>query len=152
MEIVALRVRQFQARGSDQWNASYPTREVFARDQQSGSLYVLRESGIILGAIVLNETQSPEYTDITWQQNETAPLVVHRLCVDPTRQRKGAANRLMDFAEDHARQNGYTSIRLDTHAGNPAAITLYERRGCQIRGYLTFRHRNLPVVCFELLP
>jgi ribosomal protein S18 acetylase RimI-like enzyme len=98
---------------------------------------------------VLNEMQSPEYAQLSWQRSN--PLVVHRLCVRPDRQGSGAARQLMDFAERFAAQHGYDSIRLDTYSGNPRAITLYERRGYRLAGYVRFRRRKLPFLCFELL-
>jgi ribosomal protein S18 acetylase RimI-like enzyme len=151
MEIVALCVRQMREAGSHQWDEFYPTREIMEADIKAGTLYLLRENGRAIGAIVVNEVQSPEYVQLSWRQNETRPLVIHRLCVRPERQKSGAARRLMDFAEDYARANGYASIRLDTYTGNPRARALYESRGYEARGYVRFRGRKLPFVCFELL-
>ena len=91
---------------------------------------------------MLNEWQSPEYVELTWDR--ARPLVVHRLCVHPERQKTGAARILMDFAETEAARRGYDSIRLDTYTGNPRAVALYERRGYRIAGYVRFRRRKLP--------
>jgi GNAT superfamily N-acetyltransferase len=146
MAIVALCVRQMQERGSDQWDHLYPTREILAADIAAGALWLLRDGGEPIGAVVLNQIQSPEYAQLSWSRQQTPPLVIHRLCVRPDRQGTGAARQLMDFAENFARANGYASIRLDTYTGNPRAATLYERRGYQIRGYVRFRGRQLPFV------
>jgi ribosomal protein S18 acetylase RimI-like enzyme len=148
MEIIALCVRQMQAAGSDQWDEIYPSRAILDTEIPGGSLYLLLDAGEAIGAIVLNETQTPEYDELTWRREK--PLVVHRLCVHPDRQKAGAARILMDFAETAAAQRGYDSIRLDTYTGNPRAAALYERRGYRIAGYVRFRRRKLPFVCFEL--
>jgi ribosomal protein S18 acetylase RimI-like enzyme len=76
-------------------------------------------------------------------------LVVHRLCVDPAYQGNGLGSQLMDFAEAHAKQNTYVSIRLDAYAGNPRAVWLYERRGYRKAGQVYFPRRTLPFFCFE---
>jgi ribosomal protein S18 acetylase RimI-like enzyme len=148
MDVITLCVRQMRDRGSDQWDDFYPTREILAADIARGELSVLRDGAAIVGAIVLNETQSPEYADLTWQHSK--PLVVHRLCVRPERQGTGAAGILMNFAEARALESGHDSIRLDTYTGNPRAILLYERRGYRLAGYVRFRRRKLPFMCFEL--
>jgi ribosomal protein S18 acetylase RimI-like enzyme len=149
MEIVALCVSQIQAAGSDQWDEVYPSRAILDADIAGRSLYLLLDAGETLGAIVLNETQAPEYEELTWYREK--PLVVHRLCVHPARQKAGAARILMDFAEAAAVQRGYDSVRLDTYTGNPRAVALYDRRGYRIAGYVRFPRRKLPFVCFELL-
>jgi ribosomal protein S18 acetylase RimI-like enzyme len=149
MEIVALCIRQMHDAGSDQWDNIYPDRAVIDSDVQSGCLFVFRDGESIAGAIVLNEIQSPEYTTVNWRLPDPRPLVIHRLCVRPDWQSKGAGRQLMDFAENFAATNGYASIRLDTYTGNPRAVALYERRGYQIAGYIRFPRRKLPFICFE---
>ena len=151
MEVVALCVRQMQGRGSDQWDDFYPSRDVIEADIRAGTLYVLRDGAILIGAVVVNETQSPEYAQLEWQRPDARVLVIHRLCVRPDRQGTGAGHQLMDFAEQFARTNGYSAIRLDTYTGNPVATSLYVRRGYRITGQVRFRHRKLPFVGFELL-
>jgi ribosomal protein S18 acetylase RimI-like enzyme len=156
MLIVGLCVHQMRDRGSDQWDELYPTREILAGDIAAGNLWVLREARLhetndtsaIIGAVVLNEAQPPEYAQLTWRG--TKPLVIHRLCVHPDRQGSGAARQLMTFAESRAARHGYDSVRLDTYSGNPRAVALYEGRGYRISGYVRFRRRTLPFICFEL--
>ncbi|HYA18202.1 MAG TPA: GNAT family N-acetyltransferase [Bryobacteraceae bacterium] len=149
MEIIGLCVRQMREAGSDQWDEIYPSREILAADIAARSLYLLRDAGESIAAIVLNEWQSPEYAALAWRREK--PLVVHRLCVRPDRQKAGVGRLLMDFAETFAAQQGYDSIRLDTYTGNERAAALYDRRGYQIAGYVRFPRRRLPFVCFELL-
>jgi GNAT superfamily N-acetyltransferase len=149
MEIIRLCVLQMRASGSDQWDDIYPSREILDADAQAGNLYILKDRDLT-GAIVLNEVQAPEYADLAWSIQDARPLVVHRLCVHPTRQSAGAGRQLMDFAENLAVTNRHASIRLDTYTGNPTAMAFYQRRGYQIVGYVRFRRRKLPFACFEL--
>jgi len=149
MEIVALCVRQMQDRGSDQWDQLYPSRKGLEADIEAGTLYVLRDDTRLIGAVVLNETQPPEYAQLEWQWRDARVLVIHRLCVRPDRQSIGAGRQLMAFAESFGTANGFGAIRLDTYTGNPKAAALYERRGYRIAGYVHFRRRKLAFVCFE---
>ncbi|MEH7075298.1 GNAT family N-acetyltransferase [Neobacillus drentensis] len=73
----------------------------------------------------------------------------HRLVVHPKFQGKGYGKQLLQFAEEFALQNGYSSIRLDVYRQNPGALTLYERSGFQERGTIRFPFRSVSYKCFE---
>jgi len=149
MEVISLCKVHMRAHGSDQWNDLYPQLETVQADANAGSLYLLRDGDVCVGAICLNEVQAPEYAALPWRHDPARILVVHRLCVRPDYQGHGAARMLMDFAEVLAQKEGYGAIRLDTYTGNPRAIDLYVKRGYEIAGKTELSARRLPVVCFE---
>jgi GNAT superfamily N-acetyltransferase len=135
--------------GIEQWDDIYPTDAHLAADIDARSLYVAStESGAVVGTVVLNEYQDPEYAAVAWLAH-ARPLVVHRVMVAPASQGQGIAQRLMVFAEQHARTLGYESIRLDAFTLNPRALRLYERLGYDARG--TVRLRKGIFLCFEKL-
>ena len=148
-EIIELCKQQMHASGSDQWDEIYPTEAVVAADARADSLFTGWLDGLCAAAVCLNEQQAAEYAGLNWRDSGGRPLVIHRLCVDPALQNRGIAARLMDFAEDFARQNSYTSIRLDTYTGNPRALALYERRGYTRTGQIRFPRRRMMFDCFE---
>lgn len=78
-------------------------------------------------------------------------MVIHRLALHPEWQGRGIGSMLMDHAEDHARQNGFSCIRLDTYTGTPRALAMYARRGYQQIGQVWFPRRELPFDCMELV-
>ena len=104
---------------------------------------------IIQRIIAINEDQSSEYNNLSWVCNEGKVIVFHRLAVQPNKQRTGIAKELMDFAENYANNNEFTSIRLDAYSGNPKALRLYEQRGYKIVGQVYFPMRELPFNCYE---
>ncbi len=137
-----------RSQGIDQWDERYPDRAVLEADLRAGVAFALfgdREesprfqAGAPVGYVALNEEQSEEYRDVPWLENGGAPLVIHRLCVDPVFQGRGAAKTLLSFAETFALQTGHTSIRLDAFTQNPAALALYDSLGYDWRGEVTFR-------------
>lgn len=75
--------------------------------------------------------------------------MIHRLVVDPKYQGKGYARRLMDFAEKFAKENNYSSIRLDAYSQNKRVIDFYEKRQYFIRGNVNFPEREYPFHCME---
>ena len=139
--------------GIDQWDTDYPNREVILQDLQTQTLFAYREHKEVLGIVVLNESQDEEYAEINWSTDETERnIVVHRLAVRPDQQRKGIARRLMDFAEQWARDNHYDAIRLDTFSQNPRNQRFYLNRGYTDLGpvYLKYK-KDHPYFCYELL-
>lgn len=133
-----------------QWNANYPTREIIANDINRREMYCLVREGGVKGAVVINTDQSQQYAAINWQYNDGKIMVIHRLATHPQYQHQGVARQLMDFAEDLAVRNSFSSIRLDAYTGNPRAVKLYESRGYDMRGLVYFPGRELPFHCFEM--
>lgn len=154
-EIVALTKRcgrHLRENGIDQWDENYPDYESIERDLRTGTLFAFREDGVIRGIVVLNETQDEEYAEIDWLTADSSRnLVVHRLAVDPNSQGKGIARKLMDFAENFARENTYDSIRLDTFSQNPRNQRFYSNRGYTNLGPVFLKYKkDYPYICYEL--
>ncbi|OAI42990.1 hypothetical protein AYO41_03150 [Verrucomicrobia bacterium SCGC AG-212-E04] len=138
-----------RAEGIQQWDEIYPDLPVVENDIAKHTLFVIREAGRCLATICLNDVQPEQYADLPWEYRDGRALVIHRLCVDPAAQQRGAARALMDFAEQLARESGFASIRLDAYTGNPRALALYDRRGYRRVGQTNFPRRSLPFICFE---
>ncbi len=140
------------ANGIDQWNREYPQPEMFASDIENGSLFATKEEDRIVGIIVLTENQEDEYNAIDWKDRSGKFIIVHRLAVHPKWQRKGIGSRLMDFAEDFAKKNGYSSIRLDTYSRNPRSLQFFEKRKYERKpGEIFFPECEHPFYCFEVM-
>ena len=149
MELIAKCVLVMQEGGSDQWDDSYPNREVIRGDIERGTLFTAVEDGQIAGIIVLDENQAPEYESIHWTLHTGPHLIMHRLAVHPEIQGKGIARKLIAFAENMADLKGYQSIRLDTYAKNTKALELYTRLGYERRGEVHFPDRTEVFPVFE---
>ncbi|HMQ69791.1 MAG TPA: GNAT family N-acetyltransferase [Ignavibacteria bacterium] len=138
-----------EKKGIFQWTDKYPTLKIIKNDIQEGNLYCLSENSKTYGVININEFQDPEYNSVHWKDNVDKILVIHRLAVKPEFQNRGFAKKLMDFAEDYAEENNYTSIRLDAYSANPEVLRFYENRDYQRRGEVFFPGRELPFYCYE---
>lgn len=155
-DIIALTKRcglHMRENGIDQWDENYPDYESIANDLKTETLFAFRENNQIIGIVVLNESQDEEYDEIDWLTKPTdRSLVVHRLAVDPIHQGKGIARKIMDFAENHAREQQYDSIRLDTFSQNPRNQRFYLNRNYTDLGsvYLKYKKEH-PYYCYELL-
>ncbi len=136
-------------KGISQWNEHYPTSQIIEQDVTRELLFAFKNNDEIIGAINLSEEQETQYQNINWQYDETKVLVIHRLAIDPKFQGKGYARVLMDFAEEYAMENRYTSIRLDAYSQNELVIQWYQNRNYVIRGTIYFPERDYPFYAME---
>lgn len=140
---------ELERNGLNQWTDNYPTIAIIQNDLEKGYMYVLKNGSEIIGAINISEEQEAEYQNVDWKFNDSKVLVIHRLVVDPKYQRQGYAKQLMDFAEDFAKNNDYSSIRLDAYSANKGVIEFYKKRNYIQRGNVNFPGREHPFYCME---
>ena len=139
-------------KGIYQWNEHYPSREKLENDIRQEELHVLEKKNEILGIIVITPIKDEEYDPIEWLSKTENNLYIHRLATHPDHWGKGFAQKLMDFAEEMARQNNYESVRLDTFSQNSRNQQFYEARGYQKLGNIYFpKQSEHPFYCYELL-
>lgn len=137
------------ARGIQQWDESYPNIELVLKDIQNQNLYIFTDAEAVVGCIVMDEQQSPQYAQVKWQLNEEPILIIHRMAVSPEMQGKGMGKKLVSFAEEFGRMNGYRAIRLDAFKGNKNLQNFYVRLGYEAVGEIPLEYTAGPFVCFE---
>lgn len=135
--------------GVHQWTDNYPSIVIIENDLKREVLYTLKNDIEIIGAISISTEQEEEYQAISWESDITKALVIHRLVIEPKHQRRGHARRIIDFAENFALNNGYSSIILDVYSKNHRAIDFYKKRDYVIRGEVSFPMREYLFYCME---
>ncbi len=125
--------------GIDQWSETYPLYEHFEKDLNATGLYVFKSHGKVIASISILPENDPFYTELTWLMQKS--LVVHRLMVDPNYMRQHIASLLMDFARLKAINEGYESIKVDTHPDNIRMQKLILSCGYKEIGYMTRMNR-----------
>jgi len=143
--------KAMQSEGMFQWQNEYPALENIKQDIEDRTLYGYYENGKCLGAVCISTFQDEEYKEINWKGPDENVIVIHRLAVNPDSQAKGIARLLMDFAEEYARKEKHSAIRLDSYSQNKRALKFYENRGYQKRGECFFTGRDKPFHCLELI-
>ncbi len=138
--------------GIYQWNEHYPSQAAFEKDLERNELFVLEIDGNICGTLVISVVMDDEYIPIKWGTPNGNNVYIHRLCIHPSQQGKGYAQKLMDFAEKRAKAQGFASVRLDTFSRNKRNQTFYETRGYQKLGDVFFpKQSEHPFHCYELV-
>ncbi len=144
--------RAMDAKGIYQWNEHYPSLERLSLDVEREELYLLEENDRIKAIVVLTDFMDEEYVPIKWLSKTNNNLYIHRLATHPDVWGQGYAQKLMDFAENFARENNFESVRLDTFSENRRNQKFYEARGYQKLGNIYFpKQSEHPFYCYELL-
>lgn len=126
------------ARNIFQWDARYPNRAYFEQTLAAESLFVLTDADCVIGVVVLDEGQAPEWSAVDWQEGAGPILVVHSFAVLPSSQGKGYGATMLRCCEAFARNAGYRSVRLDAFSENEAALRFYVRHGYRFQGAIEF--------------
>lgn len=143
-------VAEMNAGGNDQWGPDYPLRSDYAQALNDGQLYAALDwEGKILGVVVLNTQEDPEYDCLTGWQTAGPALVIHKLAVLPAARRQGVAAALVRFAFSLAVEWGAASVRVDTYSINRPMLRLIEKSGFRFVGEIFFSGRALPFRVFE---
>ena len=109
----------------------YPTRATAENALREGSLYVMEQDGEICASMILNRTQPKEYDKINWSRpaQHDEVLVVHLLCVRPSKAGRGIGRAMVEFAVEEGKHLHCKAVRLDTGAQNKPAAALYQKLG-----------------------
>ncbi len=139
-------------KGIYQWNEHYPNKSAFEKDVERDELYILEINKTIVGCIAISTLMDEEYLPVKWLTPNKNNIYIHRLAINPEYQGKGYAQQLMDYAEQFAIENNYTSIRLDTFSQNKRNQLFYELRGYEKLEDIYFpKQSKFPFHCYELV-
>lgn len=140
------------SKGIYQWNEHYPNNAAFKNDVLRNELYVIESKKTLVGCVVISSFMDEEYIPISWLTENGHNIYIHRLAIHPNYQGKGYAQKLMDFAENFAKVNNYSSVRLDTFSQNKRNQKFYELRGYKRLGNIYFpKQSQHPFYCYELV-
>ena len=140
------------SKGIYQWNEHYPNKLAFESDVKRNELYVIEINNNVVGCIAISTLMDDEYIPVKWLTPNKNNIYIHRLAIHPEYQGNGFAQQLMDFAEQHSKENNYSSIRLDTFSKNKRNHLFYELRGYKKLEDIYFPNQSkFPFHCYELV-
>ena len=137
------------ANNIDQWDESYPNKDIIMQDLIAQTYFIVIEHNIIIAGINIDQNQDKTYLPLKWKDKKNQFLVVHRLAVKEVFWGKGIGKSLMIFTEKLAIKKGLNSIRLDTYSGNPKAMNFYKRIGYNEVGTINLKPNKNKYHCFE---
>lgn len=118
-------------------------------DIENNIVFLYKENEVCLGMISLCSDEIPEYKNFKWDESSQRPLIAHRLIVHPNWGDQGIDKSLLIFAEQYARENGFTSLRLGASSENQVAVALYHQLNYNVLGEMLTHYQKVPYYCFE---
>lgn len=121
------RVFEQNIRGGDNdWDESYPTKELVMHDLEKGYVHILKaEDGSVISAITINPEEGFENEAFSWSKGKSAGL--SRLCIDYAQKGRGLGVYMLEKCCETAKENGFEYVRLWASKSNPKAMRLYEK-------------------------
>ncbi len=151
-QLYKLGVSYLESNGIYQWDDQYPSKSDLIDDIKSNSVFLLKESNQLAGAITLDNKQDEQWANLSWAYSFDSILSLHRLCIHPDYSNRGYAKLLMEYAERFALNHGYQVIRLDSFLGNPFSQKLYPKLGYkEAIGYCYYHPNQIMCNGFEKL-
>jgi len=136
-------------KGIYHWNTSYPDHEILMLDISRKSLFIAIETGIVVGMMALKDEAPDEYKQISWNIQGDKVLFIHRMAIYPGWENKGVAEHLISYATEHAKNTGFSCIRLDISELQNDLEELYEKQGFKNAGKFLFPFQKKEFICFE---
>ena len=138
--------------GIDQWQYGYPTRDIVKEDISLERSFVLEMDGNICATFALMMNGEPTYKKIycgSWI-GDGEYLALHRIAIESAHRGKGIAEEIIAFLGKYAIENGYCSVRVDTHEGNIPMRRMLEKNGFEYCGTIHLLDGQ-PRVAYEKL-
>ena len=142
-------VKDMNARGMKHWNSSYPSNDDIIKDLDNNSIFLVKDKGVCLGMMTINEVEPDEYKCIKWADNNSRILYMKRLAVHPLWQDHGIDKMLVDYAQKFAGDKGYQYVRLDTLSSNTAETKLFMSNEFTEVGEFHSTFQKTPFKCYE---
>lgn len=142
-------IEDFNKNSVYQWNQSYPDYFRLLREVENDTLYIIKHKGVCIGSITFDEQQESVFDTVEWKNKSDKYIVIHRIAVFPTWQKKGIGRMLMEYAEEYAKENNFKSIRIDVASSSEHLIRLYESKGYALTGEILYPKQKEPFKCLE---
>ena len=126
--------------GVDQWQKGYPNQQVWEQDIQVGMAWLAVEEEQVLGVFAFQTTPDVSYGEIEGKWLTHTPYAsMHRVCVSDDSKGKGVAGAMFRHGFAMAKEQGFASLRIDTHPENKPMQRALEKAGFTRCGQITLR-------------
>ncbi|TLS35466.1 GNAT family N-acetyltransferase [Pseudalkalibacillus caeni] len=122
-----------QSKNTDQWSYYLSDLDGNKAEVQESiekkETYIVKEGSRVIATITLQRTPNDWDMEI-WDEeaNDEKAIYVHRIVTDRAFAKQNLGDRLLDFAEDYARDNSFSLIRFDCLASNNGLNSYYQKR------------------------
>lgn len=138
MKIIKQAQEYFKNQNIDQWQDGYPNEDSLRGDISNEESYVLLFEGEIVATAAISFRGEVTYNKIydgEWLSNGKY-AVVHRVAVGDGYKGQGISHKIIKFSEEKCRENGYNSIKIDTHDDNFVMRSMLEKNNFKYCGFI----------------
>ena len=130
-----------------QWQQGYPNEETMKLDITNSHLYGYYIDNYLVGIVSLVPGAEINYLKIeqgSWINYPSEyDLNIHRIAIRFGYHKQKIGETLLNFAIDYAKNNNYTSIKLDTHVKNIAMQKISLNTGFTYRGIIYLKRDEI---------
>lgn len=117
------------------WNEEYPSRELVEEDLAHSQVFVMRDGGGRIVAVIVNEADTEEFEPLApWYPDVTRWAQFGRLGVASDVQGRGIARQMLAYAMEQTRAQGCQAVRFLVGAHNTPAQRSYAKLGFEVCG------------------
>ena len=141
---------------SDWWDPDKVSPEMLAAYAKPEEFYVVKVEGQPAAAVIIQREQSlQDWSSIDKDTEAPSATYIHYVAVEREFAGRGLVGIIMDKADEIAKQQGTSVLRLDTNADEPKLCAIYERLGFNLVGTLEEEGHNTafyekPVIYSEM--
>lgn len=131
LNIIDMAKEYLKSQEIDQWQNGYPNKEVIEEDIEKNIAYVSEIDGKISGYMAIVFENDPNYSEIfegKWL-SDNPYSTIHRIALDTSFRGQSLSAKMVEFAEKLTLENGYSSMRIDTHNDNKVMQKLISKSG-----------------------
>ena len=139
--------KRLLSKDSLQWQQGYPNEDTMTNDISNSYLYGYYIDNYLVGIISLvpgidiNYLEIEEGIWINYPSNKD--LNIHRIAIREGYHKMKIGEKLLSFAIEFAKNNGFFSIKLDTHVKNIAMQKISLKTGFTYRGVIYLKRDEL---------
>ncbi len=131
---------------STQWQSGYPNIDSMTNDINNNSLYGAFVNSKLVGIIALIKGINPDYDiiDGAWiTEHSENDLVIHRIAVKDGYHNLNIGDSLFKFAIKYAKNNNFSSVKVDTHEKNIAVQRLCQKNDFKYCGIIYIKREKV---------
>ena len=142
-------VSDMNEKGHKHWNNAYPGTDFMIEAIENKTLHLYKDNEIAKGMVVLSDVEPNEYKNIEWQGKDDKILFIRFLAVHPNWLDQGISERMVEYAEGYAKNNGYSTMRFDIYSGINGADKLCIDMGFNQTGQFHSEFQQTPYFAYE---
>ncbi len=110
-----------------------PSKALLISDLKCLNLHKVVQEGEILGIVTVNQETACQNEISVWEDHSN-PLIIHRKIVHPKHEMKGVNSFILDYVEEKAKNEVYSSVRLYIPADSETEYDRLQKRQYKDRG------------------